>query len=177
MSRSIHLFIFIFPHFSTMYLLISSLTGSLMYSSLFHSSIPLAYLFSSIHFTNSFDLLSHSPFFSSLSLNTHLFTPFAAPFSSLSALQHSTASYQEVEPPLARPISPPFQNILFHLNISLLSCAGMSPGVRGACFPLRNRCSCNYCFDFHPLMPEHSFHKLLQHTGKQAGSLGMELSA
>lgn len=126
---------------------------------------------------NSFPLFGHLPL---------LFLPFPvcprihplpAPFSSLSALQHSTASYREAGPPLARSISPPFQNILFHLNTSLLSCAGLSPGVRGTSFPLRNRCSCNYCFDFHPLMPEHSFHKLLQHTGKQAGSLGRELGA
>lgn len=110
-------------------------------------------------------------------MNIHLSILCLPPYFSLSALQHSTTSYQEAEPPLARSISPPFQNILFHLNISLLSCAGMSPGVLGTCFPLRNRCSCNYCFDFHPLMPEHSFHKLLQHIKKQAGSMGRELSA
>lgn len=130
-------------------------------NSLFLSLIPLAYPFSSTHLINSLALFNHFPLLS-LPFPIHpLIHSLPAPFSSLSALQHSTASYQEAEPPLARSISPPFQNILFHLNISLLSCAGMSPGVCGTCFPLRNRCSCNYCFDFHPLMPEHSFHKLL----------------
>lgn len=89
-----------------------------------------------------------------------------------SSLVPSTASYQEAEPvsrlgPLVL-TSRTFSSIL---TSSLLNCAGKSPVVQSICFPLSNRCSCNYCFDFHPLMPENSFHKLLQHAMRQARSL------
>lgn len=42
------------------------------------------------------------------------------------------------------------------------------------CSPLRSRCSCNYCFDFHTLMPENSF---FQHVVRQTLSLNRAHSA
>lgn len=63
------------------------------------------------------------------------------------------------------------------LTSNLLHCAGMGPGEQRLGFPLRNRCSCNYCFDFHPLKTENSFHKLLQHAERQPLSMGRPGSA
>lgn len=166
---SLYLFIIIYSfihiHFSKITL---SLTHSLMNVFIYLVTYSfIAYLFHLLII----NLLLHSPFIHlsihSLLSCTGSVSP-SLPTYTCSSLFPSTASYQEEEPasglgPLV--LTPrTFSSIL---TSSLLNCAGVCPGVQRIRFPLRNRCSCNYCFDFHPLMPENSFHKLLLHEVRQ----------
>lgn len=116
--------------------------------------------------------LIHS--FTSLPSRTGSLSPSAPPTqarSSLSPAQHPT---RKMSLHRGGSISPHSQNILFHFNFQAAELCSLHPGVRRICSPLRSRCSCNYCFDFHPLMPENSF---LQHVVRQTLSLSRAHSA
>lgn len=91
--------------------------------------------------------------------------------SSLSPAQHPT---RKMSLHCGESISPRSQNILFHFNFQPAELCSLHPGVWRICSLLRSRCSCNYCFDFHPLMPENSF---LQHVARQRLSLSRVHSA
>ena len=86
--------------------------------------------------------------------------------SARSSPRPSTASFQEAEPPsrLGPLVLTPrtFSSIA---TSSLLNRAGVCPGVQRRCFPLRNRCSYNDCFDFPPVMPENSTHSSSMQEG------------
>lgn len=181
----IHLFICIyFLKFSFIHLLeITHLfIHSFIYSliSLFTHSFTDSFTYLFISLTHSFiHLHSFCPSFTPCP-----FTPFSMRWLiqsltlTCSSLFPSTASYQEAEP--ASWLGPLVLNprtFPFILTSNLLNCAGMCPGVQRICFPLRNRCFCNYCFDFHPPMPENPFHKLLQHAMRQPVRLSRACSA
>lgn len=142
-----------------------------------HSFIHVfTYLFLLLILINS---LIHSPFHSLFPSYTHCLLYALPPLSPslttymCSSLFPSTASFQEAEPPsrLGPLVLTPrtFSSIL---TSSLLNCAGMCPGVQRIRFPLRNRCSCNHCFDFHPLMPENSTNSSSMQEGIHSAGAG-----
>ena len=136
---------------------IYSLTSSFIYSFTHSFIYSLIYFFICSSLAHSFTLSFILSFMHSLPFPcSHSLRPSLTTYT-YSSLFPSTASFQEAEPPSRLgPSVPTPRTFSSLLTSSLLNCAGMCPGVQRISFPLRNRCSCNYRFVFHPLMPENS---------------------